>query len=613
MKKNYKANLDLESKREKKIKTISIFGGGIGGLTCAHELSKLSKDPNHPIYYKITIYEQENAIGGLAKSSRDSNGYATEYCWRVFFGFYHNLFGVMSEIPLLPDENQNHIRLDDKNKNFLNLNVLEYLTQYSSANFDDKMSLNDTLKNGLNILYGLTSGDNRLNALDDLAWHDSLRGTSNVSVLRQVGPWLGMDRYKASYKSVIKVGMEMQFYGEIIKKLKNYVTTRPTSEALFEPWKYYLERYCNVTFKLRHSAESVQLNNSKTMIDYVNVINLDDQRSHINKIKSDYYVMALPCGPMSRLFLSNLNKYNNNDDDEPDLIYTSYFKRFDILAKTCLHLQVSFQLYFDRVLKFKNDVNSFILVDTPWDLIILQYPYPQDQLQLQLQKSYHNPHFHSTPQSGWSIAVCTAYTPGIVFNKPFNICTPDEIQTELWVQMIRSKRFMDYIYENNGFYLNDSMITHWSPMWQSFYYAYDQNTDQLKLTTTEPKFTNNAGSAKIRPSYRTPLTNTFLSTAYIAETIDIFSMEAACIGGKHATNGIVSDVNKRDQNQSQLIPIKNVERPELFLPLRTIDDKMYNMNLPNLGPFLILILILFLLGAIGIFGYRTIKYFSRQQ
>ena len=98
------------------MKTITIIGGGIGGLTVAHELSKYND-------YNITIYERNDDIGGLARSKRDKDGCATEYCWRVFFGFYDNLFKTFSEIK---DNNQS---------------ILNYLTPYKHLNINYFISI----------------------------------------------------------------------------------------------------------------------------------------------------------------------------------------------------------------------------------------------------------------------------------------------------------------------------------------------------------------------------------------------------------------------------------------------------------------------------------------
>ena len=44
-------------------KSVSVFGGGIAGLTVAHELIEKGFD--------VTIYEKDDSLGGMAKSKRN--------------------------------------------------------------------------------------------------------------------------------------------------------------------------------------------------------------------------------------------------------------------------------------------------------------------------------------------------------------------------------------------------------------------------------------------------------------------------------------------------------------------------------------------------------------
>ncbi|MEA2272659.1 MAG: hypothetical protein QOI98_1367, partial [Solirubrobacteraceae bacterium] len=77
--------------------TVAVFGGGIAGLTAAHELAERGFD--------VTIYERR-AWGGKARST-EVPGTGTggrknlpgEHGWRVFFGFYQNLPDTFRRIP----------------------------------------------------------------------------------------------------------------------------------------------------------------------------------------------------------------------------------------------------------------------------------------------------------------------------------------------------------------------------------------------------------------------------------------------------------------------------------------------------------------------------------
>lgn len=533
------------------MRRVAIFGGGIGGLTTAHELSKFPE-------YQITIYEKKNNIGGLARSRRDENGCAAEISWRVFFDFYKNLFKIMGEIPF------------DKNNSLLNNFAI-----YRHTNiYDNPFLLKDKLQGLYTIFKGCTSCDDRLNELDNLTWWNALNTTSQSNLMREIGEWLGMDRMKGSYKSVIKVGFEMNIIPKFLTNTNlsnvtynDWVTTMPTSEALFDPWKIHLQNN-NVKINLNNQLVSVQTKNNKIISASV----YDSNNNKLYNVEADYYIFALPVEILNGII-----------QNTPELNYGS-LQHINQLANSCLHIQLSFQIYFDRKISLGEvaqngtvgENNGFLIIESPWDLIILQY----DQLYSNTQLCFDIPN----AIGGWSVTVCTAYTPGIVFNKPFNQCSYEESVIEIWAQIMGSSQLRKLIVEKNGFDLDKNMIIKWTNFWPT--YNYDSVTK--KLITSEPKFTNNAGSYALRPSFKTHINNLYIATAYIKETIDIFSMEAAAIAGKFVANHIT---NKSPGPYLQ-------KRPGLFAPFRMIDTVSYNIGLPNLSFLIILLIVIVIIWLI---------------
>jgi uncharacterized protein with NAD-binding domain and iron-sulfur cluster len=482
---------------------IVIFGAGVGGLTVAHQLIR-----NYP-EATITIYEKKNVVGGLARSSRDPEGYPTEYCWRVFFGFYKNLLKLKSEIPDAdPMTIYKHLNIDDANTESFYNKLLAYLA----------------------IFNGITSCDQRLNQ-DTLTWWNSIAETSKYNQYRNIGGWLGMDRFQGSYNSVIRVGIEQQ----MLQSYDDYVTTKPTSEALFDPWVKDLQRR-GVNIKLNHELESLEIVDSKISSAVVSG----------QKVAADIFVLAVPIE-----VLSTLNVIPNMSQ----------------LRDISLHMQLSFQVFFDRKISL-GDTNGFLMVDSPWDLIVLSY----DSI-------YTHPRF----KGGWSVAVCTAYVNGLN-GKPFYKCSYPEILNELTQQLSQSDKLQRLLVKHNGVKFSPEIIVHWAPMWDTFKYNGSQ------IYTTEPKFTNNVGTLNLRPSFKTRYPNLYLSTGYIKETLDIFSMEAACIAGKR----VADDILKQYKLPSQSTPII-LNRPLLFAPFRMIDTVAYAVNLPNINLLLIVMIVVFVL------------------
>ena len=502
-------------------KKVVIFGAGVGGLTVAHQLAKCTGE------YDITIYEKKDIVGGLARSSRDSEGCATEYCWRVFFGFYDNLLEIMREIPTSTGK------------------TIDNLTEYKHQNISDKkMTYKDQLSSYRNALHGLTSCDARMDSLDDITWWDALKTSSSSHLFREIGGWLGMDRYKGSFRSVIKVGIEMQILQSYLNsKYRDYVTTKPTSEALFNWWVADLKRN-GVKFVMNTGLDSVQTDNDAVLSATVGT----------STVKADYHVFAMPIEELARVVHNT------------PVLYKSIGENVEKLRDYCLHIQLSFQLYFSTPV-FLGGKNAFLHIDSPWDLIVLSY----DNIYQDTEICMYNPQV----RGAWSVAACTSYIPGIVYGKSMLDCSYAEIIDELWAQLSSSKELAKIVNDNNDFDFSKDIVVKWAPLWPGY-------TDKDGLQTVEPKFTNNVGSRALRPSFKTPLDNLYISTAFIKETVDIFSMEAACIAGKKVANTITQ--GKTDNGTIR-------SRPFLFAPLRALDSAAYTLGTP-LWMFIILVVAL---------------------
>ena len=73
-------------------KKIIILGGGISGLTTAHELIKKN--------FEVHLFESTLKLGGMAKCVRNEHGIIEEYSWRGYGPFYNNFFDIAKQIPI---------------------------------------------------------------------------------------------------------------------------------------------------------------------------------------------------------------------------------------------------------------------------------------------------------------------------------------------------------------------------------------------------------------------------------------------------------------------------------------------------------------------------------
>jgi len=146
------------------------------------------------------------------------------------------------------------------------------------------------------------------------------------------------------------------------------------------------------------------------------------------------------------------------------------------------------------------------------------------------------------------------------------------------------------IYKENGYTMEKDMVIKWTPLWKNYYY------ENGMMKTTEPKFSNNAKTYALRPSFRTHISNLFISTAYCREGIDIFSMESGSKCGKHVAYAI---------NGSESLRPTSRGRPAIFAPFRSIDNFMFEHKLPNIGPTIIFSFIVLIIVIIIYFAYKN--------
>src|SRR4051795_10869318 len=71
--------------------TVAVLGGGVGGLSAAHELAERG--------FSVTVYEKRALAGGKARSYPTPDGLPAEHGFRFFPAFYRHLPDTMARIP----------------------------------------------------------------------------------------------------------------------------------------------------------------------------------------------------------------------------------------------------------------------------------------------------------------------------------------------------------------------------------------------------------------------------------------------------------------------------------------------------------------------------------
>ena len=211
---------------------VVIVGGGISGLSCAHDLVKNG--------FQVTILERSSVMGGQSRSEIHQKCH-TCYSWRVFTTQYKNLLRIFSEIPhprggsvLNQMTVTKSYRSLGPGANKLSIGFISLGDVDSSIPADEIASM----KNKIITLACMC--EQRLKSFDDVTFFDFMAPKSRGSIAfidHVVAPFLGLEARRASVHAV--VFMLQSVYGD---NAKGMVPNAPYDEAIFTPWKEHLTR-----------------------------------------------------------------------------------------------------------------------------------------------------------------------------------------------------------------------------------------------------------------------------------------------------------------------------------------------------------------------------------
>jgi len=526
----------------KKPKVI-VCGAGIGGLTVAHELSKRNFD--------VTIYERHNIVGGLARSKyyiSKNKKYPVEYSWRVYGTDYKNLLRVIGEIPLRKKKTKtvmdNLVKVCayifpvfGKEKIVLSHHSdRSTLIKHFSA--VDKFKMLDI------ILYSLTMSTDRMNSLDHIRWKDCCNDLSPEArkyMVQLWGPVLGMDTTCMSFPTVARmIGLLLGGYVNSASCL--FLMNQPTNDGWFDEWADYLQKK-NVKIKTSHEIQDFKMKDGKIS----GVVVKGDKTF---EDQADYYVCGLSVEVIAKIVSKNKE------------LSKTKLKDTIMLAKKGRQIQLSVQIFLDQKIIYPvKDKMILYLPDTPWSLIIE----PEDRAWNDLYCT------DKRVKAILCVGICQTDAPGIVYNKPFTKCTREEIQKEVWEQIIKSYEMSDIKTEKGETIDKANIVLFY--MWDSFKF------DKGKMDVSEPKFSNNVNSLKYQPENLTEIPNFLFATGYTKTDRYLYSMEAAAEAGTSCANEILKKNGSMDLTKIYPFKLSSI----LLKPLIVFDGILFKIGLPHIS------------------------------
>lgn len=540
-------------------KSVAIFGGGVAGLSAAHELIDRG--------FIVTIYEAGDTCGGKARSF-GKPGSATggrkllpgEHGFRFFPGFYRHITDSMMGIPcgsgsafdkLVPTAAVGIAR-DGKPVFQLPVHVPLSISGWLSAlqqwfgHADLGVPVDEVLFFNEKLFEFITScDDRRMDEHESTSWwtfvdadHKS-QAYQNLLARGLTRSLVAMRAEVASTRTIATILWHMLFcMANPLGPAADRVLSAPTSDVWLDPWVAYLQGR-GVTIQLKSRAQAIVLGANGVAAVQVSV-----NGGAAVPVQADYHLFAVPQEVMAALAT-------------PAVVAAAP----SLAGVAALHVD-----WMNGIQYFlKRDVagpglpmGHMILSEAPWALTVLsQRPFWPDVDFANLG--------NGDCLGILSVDISDWEAPGTYVNKPARQCTDAEISEEVWKQLkahLQPAALQD-----------TDLITHFlDPAIKIG--PPNQNDSPLLINTVD--------SWRLRPQAATKIANLFLASDYVQTTSDLACMEGANEAARLAVNAILLAAGAQSTPQCATWPLGDRE-PAIFKPAKIVDQVFYDLGLPHPG------------------------------
>lgn len=537
-----------------------VLGGGMAGLTAAHELIERG--------FSVTVFEP-SAWGGKARSipvaGTGVGGRADlpgEHGFRFFPGFYHHVPDTMRRIPfgsgtvgdnLVAATGGKFLRGGDHADAFVfgigpdpeALLTVDGLRRY----------LMDTLGGHAvpphelvyfveRLLVFLTSCDERrLGQWEKVSWWDFVGAGSRSDAYQNIlaaGLTRNLVAAKETIASTRTIGnMGEAFVYNIMGRGNDGALDRvldlPTNEAWIKPWMTYLRgrgvRFVSGQRLVRYQTSGGRISGAV----------LADRTGATSVVSADWFVSAMP---VERVV--------------PTL--TSSVLALDPGLKGLRALQTDWMVGIQYFLREHVDITPghITFIDSPWSLTALtQGQFWEDRV---IERDYGDGDvvdILSVDISNWDKV-------GILYGKTAKQCSPREIAAEVLAQIRH--------HHTAGDLLPKGIIHSWfldpGVRWNA---ATGRNTNET------PLLVNTVDSWRRRPTARTKIPNLLMSGDFVQTNIDLATMEGANESARHAVNAILDE----SKSTAERVTTFQLYDPPEFELLKAVDRTLYRLGMNN--------------------------------
>ena len=519
--------------------TVAVLGGGVGGLSAAHELAERGFD--------VTVYEQRARPGGKARSYPTPDGLPAEHGFRFFPAFYRHLPDTMARIPLdggsvrdrfVGAERLLIARADGANELLAPAHAPESLADLAVLArfvFDAATQLGVPAVDVawlLERLFTLLSScdERRVEQWDLQSWWSYVQAERRSEAFRRyLADGLTRTLVAARAKE-----MSARTGGLILVQLlldlaragdrADRVLDAPTSDAWIEPWIAHLKQR-GVDVRLEETVEALAVRGGR----------ITGATVAGREVIADHYVAALPVEVMRTLLSPELRAA------EP---------RLNGLDRLVTRWMNGIMFYLREDLPLVH--GHAIYLDSAWALTSIS--------QRQFWREFDFPGIGGV----LSLDISEWQRPGPRTGKVAALCTPEEIRDEVWGQL------QDHLEDE----LDGVEVVSW------FLDEAISFPNPSGATNAEPLLVNTKGSWADRPDATTRIPNLFLAADYVRTYTDLATMEGANEAARRAVNGIL-DATHSNARRCEVWPLRE---PPSLKHARTIDRLLWRLHRPAPSP-----------------------------